>query len=410
MKSKYVRKMACSLIGCALMSLVLIHEVQADGTEQLGLPSIPIASGSQILVEGTGLKFTPTGFISIEIPSDVAIAQVLLYWTGRSRVDTDSGDTDIIMVNDQSVVGPRIGGPTLPPFPSNTYRADITELSSSQNWILAGQINELKVSGLDFTYQSDGAAVVVILDDGSMTDIQIMDGNDFAYQPHGYQTEPVEFSVTPSANSRIGYLSLIVTDVAYPRPAAVDVTVAGVTTRLEDIFQDNEGAYLDVIKLEVPLPAGASNVTVQVWSIVGAYQPASLAWTFVAWELPIPKEFDGCTYTIGYWKNHPKDWPTDELSLFTGDQAMDILWTAPKGGNAYIILAHQYIGAELNVANGTSIPEEVVHAWLNGQSILEKYQSEGSIPKKCKDRDLAIAIAKVLDNYNNGCIGPGHCD
>jgi hypothetical protein len=286
-------------------------------------------------------------------------------------------------------------------------------MSSVQSWILTGQMNVLSVGGLDFSYQNDGAAVVVILDDGSMADMQIKDGNDFAYLPDGYQTVPVDFSVEPSSDPRVGTIWLIVSDIDVPRPAAVEITVDGATTLLDNVLLDNEGDFMDVVELEVPVPAGASNVTVRVLSIDddSSLNPASLAWSFVAWVIPEPEmPQEGCTYTIGYWKNHPYDWPTEDLSLYSMHEAMMILWTPSKGGNAYIILAHQYIGAELNVVNGTSIPDEVLEAWYAAQDLLVEYLDEGKIPKKSADRTLAIDLASILDDYNNGVIGPGHCD
>ncbi|MCK5851115.1 MAG: hypothetical protein KAH23_09390 [Kiritimatiellae bacterium] len=310
------------------------------------------------------------------------------------------------------VPGLRIGGATALYIPSSTYRADISEMSFSENWLLAGQINVLSVSGLDFVHQNDGAAVVVIMDDGSMVDIQIMDGNDFAYQPYGMQTEPVDFPFASASDPRLATLKLIVTDIDAPRPAAVDITMDGVTTRFDDVLHANEGDFLDVVEMEVTVPVGVTNVTVQVFSTEdGELQPASLAWTFVSWELPAPDSPpEGCTYTIGYWKNHPYDWPSGDLSIYTVHEAMMFLWTPPKKGNAYIILAHQYIGAELNVMNGTSVPDEVLEVWFDAQEILEQYQNQGTISKKSPDRDLAIDLASILDDYNNGIIGPGHCD
>ncbi len=113
---------------------------------------------------------------------------------------------------------------------------------------------------------------------------------------------------------------------------------------------------------------------------------------------------------LGTGKYHPSDWPAEELSLYSKYDAMNILWTPPKKGNAYLILAHQYIGAELNVVNGTSIPDEVLEAWLSAQELLETYMDDGVIPKKSSDRGLAIYLASMLDDYNNGLLGPGHCD
>lgn len=396
MKVKSTYKTICGL-SCVLASLVLISGAYADGTQELGTPSIPIAEGSQIMVAGTGLSDAQPGEITLEIPAGVSIAQVLLYWTGEYGEDDDS-----IIINGSVIEGPRIGGP-----PYDTYRADIT----ASNFIAAGVMNVLTVNGLDFTERNNGAAIVVILDDGSTNDIQIMDGSDAAYLPEPFneQTVPVEFPVPASADPQTGTIWLIVSDIEIPRPAAVKVTVGGITNLLDDVFLDNEGDFLDIVELEIMVPAGATNVTVQVLSIDDetSLDPASVGWHFVAWQLDPPK---GCTYTIGYWKNHPEDWPTNNLSLYTMHEAMMNLWTPPKGGNAYFILAHQYIGAELNVVNGTSISDEVLDAWFSAQELLETYMDAEKIPKKSSDRDWAIDLADILDDYNNGLLGPCHCD
>ncbi|MDF7825070.1 hypothetical protein P4B35_13690 [Pontiellaceae bacterium B12227] len=416
MKRKCALTAFSGILCFSLVSFALVNQTIADGTEQLDIPSIPIAQGSQMTVAGTGLyDLLPgeTSDISVEIDAGASIKQVLLYWTGRTwYYDPDPGDEDTITVDTIEIKGERIGGPTPPPTraPCSTYRADITQVNSIAAWILAGQTSVLPVGGLDFTQHNDGAAVVVIWDDGSTSDIQIKDGNDYAYSRTGYQTEPVNFPIAPSASPRLAELSLIVSDIDVPRPAAADITVNGITTRLDDVFLNNEGNFLDVVELEIPVSPGATNITVQLWSVeVVGKQPASLAWSFAGLELAVPGDH-GCTYTQGYWKNHPKDWPTDTLSLFSARKALRILKTPPKKGNAYYILAHQYIAAELNVVNGASIPDEAFEAWIAGQELLEQYQQKKYIPKKTDDRDEAIAIAKILDAYNNGKIGPGHCD
>lgn len=401
MKRKDRSKLLCSFVGCILATLVLTNKAHADGTIELGPPSIPIASGSDVLVGGTGLIDPLPGLISIETPADAAIAQVLLYWTG---IDRTAGDEDTVLVNGKNVTGPRIGGPA-----DNTYRADIT----ASNWVVAGAVNVISVAGLDFSGHNNGAAVVVILDDGSTSDIQILDGSDDAYLTFGWETTPVDFPVMPSAEIQQGTLWLVVSDIEVPRPAGVKITMGGVITLLDDVFLDNEGDYMDVVELPVLIPAGITNITVQPVSLddVTDRDPASLTWNFVAWVLAEPPDDppEGCTYTQGFWKNHPDAWPTNNLSLFDED-AMEIFWTKPKGGNAYIILAHQYIAAELNVVNGTSIPVEVLDSWYEAQDLLEQYEEEGTIPKKSSDRDWAIDLATILDYYNNGFIGPGHCD
>jgi len=120
----------------------------------------------------------------------------------------------------------------------------------------------------------------------------------------------------------------------------------------------------------------------------------------------------GCpgTLTQGYWKNHLEDWPADNGYFLCGEEFMDILWTSPKGGNAWYILAHQYIASMLNELNGQPVPMEVEEAMSDAETLLNKYCAEKNIPKiNGEDRDKALALAELLDKYNNGLIAPGHC-
>jgi hypothetical protein len=85
---------------------------------------------------------------------------------------------------------------------------------------------------------------------------------------------------------------------------------------------------------------------------------------------------------------------------------MDILHTAPRGDATYI-LTHQLIAARLNVSQGaddTAIAAIIVDAdaWLAAHPL-------GSDPSGA-ERDAGIALAEMLDDYNNGLVGPGRCD
>jgi hypothetical protein len=130
----------------------------------------------------------------------------------------------------------------------------------------------------------------------------------------------------------------------------------------------------------------------------------------------------GCTLTQGYWKTHSEYGPApyddtwamlpdgaDTPFFGTGLSYYEVLWTVPKGGNAYFILAHQYIAAELNALNGAYVPSEVQSAMDQAEALLVGYEDKLSIPKKGGDRALAIQLYELLDDYNNGLIGPGHC-
>ncbi len=129
----------------------------------------------------------------------------------------------------------------------------------------------------------------------------------------------------------------------------------------------------------------------------------------------------GCTLTPGYWKTHSIHGPApydntwdakaggDALFLGTGKSYYQVLWMNPSGGNAYLILAHPYIAAEMNQLNGASISGDVLAAYNEARTLLVKYQGSLSIPKTSPDRARAVYLAGILDNYNNGLIGPGHC-
>jgi hypothetical protein len=59
----------------------------------------------------------------------------------------------------------------------------------------------------------------------------------------------------------------------------------------------------------------------------------------------------------------------------------------------------------MNQLNGASFPAEVQSAFNQASALLVEYQYTLSIPRG-DDRDLAIALAAILDDYNNGLI-PG---
>lgn len=123
----------------------------------------------------------------------------------------------------------------------------------------------------------------------------------------------------------------------------------------------------------------------------------------------------GCTRTQGYWKSKPGVvWPAPysrTLTLFfsTGLTWQQVLDTPPKGGNAYLILAHQYIAAVLNRGAGASAPSSLVTiinnatAWFSGGTNLDS--CSGSACQTQKN------WAALLDTYNNGQYpgAPSHC-
>src|SRR5262245_45962197 len=118
----------------------------------------------------------------------------------------------------------------------------------------------------------------------------------------------------------------------------------------------------------------------------------------------------GCTRTQGYWKNHPAAWPVTSITLgsntYTAAQALSILNTPPRG-NGLLILAHQLIAAKLNVASGadsSSISATIAAAdALIGSLIIPPIGNGFLAPS------TASPLSTLLDQFNNGRLGPPHC-
>ena len=134
---------------------------------------------------------------------------------------------------------------------------------------------------------------------------------------------------------------------------------------------------------------------------------------------------EGCTLTQGYWKTHSKEGPApydaawelvdegdlDEDTIFygSGQTWYEVLWTPPKRGNVYYILAHQFIAAKLNILNGAATTPEVNTTLALAEDFFETYGPDDRSLKGAVLRSTAISYSNVLDDYNNGDIGPGHC-
>lgn len=117
-----------------------------------------------------------------------------------------------------------------------------------------------------------------------------------------------------------------------------------------------------------------------------------------------------CTYTIGYWKNHEEAWPVVSLTLgtvnYTKQQLLDIL-NQSVGGNGLVSLAHQLIGAKLNIAAGadpTDAAAAIATADAQIGGLVVPPVGAGYIHPS-----QTSGTTQTLDDYNNGIIGPGHC-
>ncbi len=114
---------------------------------------------------------------------------------------------------------------------------------------------------------------------------------------------------------------------------------------------------------------------------------------------------DGCPLSQGYWKNHPDDWPVEDLTIggifYDKATLITILKTPPKKGNSYLILGHQLIAALLNIANGSNpgfINDTLAaaDAALTGVDLTSEFQKDSGMN----------ALASILDDYNNRELTP----
>lgn len=109
--------------------------------------------------------------------------------------------------------------------------------------------------------------------------------------------------------------------------------------------------------------------------------------------------------TWGFWKTHTSFWPVSTLTLgtvtYTKAQLINILGT-PVGGDASINLAHQLIGAMLNLLNGSN-PDSISATVSDANDDL----GNGTIPQGVTARSTPtlyqdmVGDANALDNYNS---------
>ena len=291
-------------LAAALLFALDTPPAFADGTETLGQPSVPVASGTGVAVAGVGLFSQPASF-SIEIPGDATVRQALLYYEAGHRTGDASGNApdQSVVVNGTTVVASRIGGPTefYGDVLTATHRADVTALA-----LVGPGTNTITVNGLDDDEVRDGAGLVVIYDQPNrQVQLSLVDGNDVAFANFAAPRNaavPQTFSFDAATVERTATLALLTTSLHDPIPAGipnpsgnprnrpnfVDLTIGGTTTRLADPLGDAAPEW-DAGLLNVSIPAGATSLTVRY---VSEYDqsgdlPASVVWLGAALVVPL---------------------------------------------------------------------------------------------------------------------------
>lgn len=138
---------------------------------------------------------------------------------------------------------------------------------------------------------------------------------------------------------------------------------------------------------------------------------------------------DGCSLTIGYWKNHAgmgrqADMVTPLLPIWLGDaggdkslnvdtntMAVDILKMNVYGheDNGITKLYAQLLGTKLNIENGAD-DTDVAAAIVEADAFLADYDWNDWDSLTEEEQEWVLDLKDMFDDYNNGDIGPGHCD
>ncbi len=276
-----------ALVALAIGSSLLAGTTAAlaDGSETLGAPvGITLAAGSGLAVGGVGLSDTNAGSLNVVLPTNAAIRQVLLYWHGAS--DALGGDA-AIKVGTNAVTGTLIGGPTqiFPGVMESAYRADITGLG-----LVGAGTNTLGLSEVDFSEFNNGAGVLVIYSNAAPAAIALVDGDDFAlenYLSPLNKTEPQRFSIMAAKTARTAQLALLVG--GSEGRSTIRIWTGGQHTTFTNALTSSSGAAWDSVVLPVTIPAGATNVTVQLISGDGSHAPGEsslISWVGAALAVP----------------------------------------------------------------------------------------------------------------------------
>jgi hypothetical protein len=137
----------------------------------------------------------------------------------------------------------------------------------------------------------------------------------------------------------------------------------------------------------------------------------------------------GCTLTIGYWKTHAgftgrnADRVTPLLPIWLGTvggsksiqvtsapQAVTILSMDQCEGasNGITKLDAQLLGAKLNIAEGAA-SSAVASTITAADTFLATHNCSDWSSLSRADKNTVLGWMSTLDNYNNGLVGPGHC-
>jgi hypothetical protein len=151
--------------------------------------------------------------------------------------------------------------------------------------------------------------------------------------------------------------------------------------------------------------------------------------TVLSWDAGL-FAFEGCTYSKGYWKNHAGFGPQADvvtpllLPVWLGNEDGDKSFEVADAETAVELLQqHEYghpsdgitklyaqlLAAKLNIINFAN-PADIYDVIQDADDFLAMYDWKDWDDLSMADRQMVLQWKDKLDYYNNGIIGPGHCD
>jgi hypothetical protein len=114
-----------------------------------------------------------------------------------------------------------------------------------------------------------------------------------------------------------------------------------------------------------------------------------------------------CTYPVLYWKDHPDSWPAEIIIAGKSypKDAVRSLYTAREPDLQTHLLKHMYTSF-LNILHGADLAV-IESILMEASGWLTTYPSGSELSEFNNQRGLYLI--QILENYNDGQIGPGPC-
>jgi hypothetical protein len=316
------------------------------------------------------------------------------------------------------------------------YGVTVSAVSADSGWGIHGTITVANPADKPMTVKlsdslDDGTLVTIDYCETPAAEFVLIDG--MLTVPAG-MTATCYYSASPEDDSAtLNTATATLNEIDFTATAQVDFSQATISETDEciDVSDDQYGDLGTVCASDTP-KTFTYKMLVGPYDVCGQYEFVNVASFDTndtgatgsdSWTIVVDVPCGGCTLTIGYWKTHSKYGPApydatwakigeDTPFFLSGKTYYQVMWT-PPAGNAYYILAPQYVAAMLNMLNGASVPSEVQAAFDEATALFETYTPAEIAKLKGKAgtelRAKFIALANILDKYNNGEMGVPYC-